>query len=224
MKLKTDDIFLICDIDADEAISNILNIEGEQGPPALVIVDSIQTMRTSSCTSSMGSVTQTRESAARFVQLAKSTGSSVLLVGHVTKSGEVAGPRILEHMVDTVLYLEGSERAEFRLLRGMKNRFGSTSEVGVLSMTGTGMIDVANPSELFLTDGVAENGQEGSAVAVLLEGTRPILAEVQCLVSAANPRANVKRMSDGFPVQRLLLICAVIEKRLKCSCGTEMYT
>ena len=214
LQLNTDDIFLICDIDADEAISNILNIDGD-GPPSLVIVDSIQTMRTSSCTSSMGSVTQTRESAARFVQLAKSTGSSVLLVGHVTKSGEVAGPRILEHMVDVVLYLEGSERAEFRLLRGIKNRFGSTSEVGVLSMTEEGMKDVNNPSELFLTDGVAEHGQEGSAVAVLLEGTRPLLAEVQCLVSAASPRANVKRMSDGFPVQRLLLICAVIEKRLK---------
>ena len=186
LQLNTEDIYLICDIDADDAISGILHVEEEE-PPALVIVDSIQTMRTASCSGSMGSVTQTRESAARFVQLAKSTGSAVLLVGHVTKSGDVAGPRILEHMVDTVLYLEGSERADFRLLRGIKNRFGSTSEVGVLSMTKTGMVDVNNPSELFLTDGVANDDLEGSAVAVLLEGTRPILAEVQSLVSAANP-------------------------------------
>jgi DNA repair protein RadA/Sms len=216
--LDTSDIFLICDIDADEAIANILDMDDDA--PAMIIVDSIQTMRTGSSPSSMGSVTQTRESAARFVQLAKSTGSAVLLVGHVTKSGEVAGPRILEHMVDTVLYLEGSTgsaESQVRLLRGIKNRFGSTSEVGVLSMTETGMEDVTNPSELFLSgDSSTQHGQEGSAVAVVLEGSRPLLAEIQCLVSAASPRAtNVKRMSDGFPVQRLLLICAVIEKRLR---------
>jgi hypothetical protein len=121
-------------------------------------------------------------------------------------------------MVDTVLYLEGNQGAEaqYRLLRSIKNRFGSTSEVGVLRMEETGMSDVVNPSELFLSSDMARAGQEGSAVAVILEGSRPLLAEIQCLVSAASPRAtNVKRMSDGFPVQRLLLICAVIEKRLR---------
>ena len=217
LNLNTKDIFLICDIDADEAITKILDM-GEEYAPALLIVDSIQTMRTSSCTSSLGSVTQTRESASHFVQLAKSSGSAVLLVGHVTKTGEVAGPRILEHMVDTVLYLEGSQGAEaqYRILRSVKNRFGSTSEVGVLSMDQLGMSDVMNPSELFLSEGITKSGQEGSAVAIIMEGTRPLLAEIQCLVSAASPRAaNVRRMSDGFPVQRLLLICAVIEKRLR---------
>jgi len=214
LELATRGVFLINDVDADFAIDNILAMSEL---PTLVIVDSIQTMRTAACSNSMGSVTQTRESAARFVQLAKATGCAVLLVGHVTKSGEVAGPRVLEHMVDTVLYLEGSERAEYRLLRGIKNRFGSTSEVGVLSMSEAGLADVANPSELFMSDGVFLKEQEGSAVAVIMEGTRPLLAEVQCLVSTTSPfaKANVKRMSDGFPVQRLVLICAVIEKRLK---------
>jgi len=208
------DLFLICDIDADDAIDNLLAMST---PPAMVIVDSVQTMRSASVTGSVGSVTQTRESAARFVQLAKATGSAVVLAGHVTKSGEVAGPRILEHMVDTVLYMEGSERQEFRLLRGVKNRFGSTAEVGVLGMGGGGLFDVSNPSQLFLSQNVMSEGQEGAAVAVVMEGSRPLLAEIQCLVSLQAPQAkfNTKRMSDGFPIQRLLLICAVIEKRLK---------
>lgn len=214
--LNVRDLFLICDIDADEAIDNILAMSAA---PAMVIVDSVQTMRTSSISGSLGSVTQTRESAARFVQLAKATGSAVLLAGHVTKSGEVAGPRILEHMVDTVLYLEGSEKAQYRLLRGIKNRFGSTSEVGVLSMGEGGLVDVKNPSELFLSENIMDMGvgNEGSAVAVIMEGSRPLLAEIQCLVSTQAPQAkfNTKRMSDGFPIQRLLLICAVIEKRLR---------
>lgn len=211
--LETANIFLLCDIDADAIIDTVL---GMPEPPVMLIVDSIQTMRSNSVSGSMGSVTQTRESAARFVQLAKATGCAVLLSGHVTKTGEVAGPRVLEHMVDTVLYLEGSERAEFRLLRGIKNRFGSTAEVGVLAMKSTGLEDVANPSELFLSDGVLEKGQDGSAVAVIMEGSRPLLAEIQCLVSTQAPQAkfNTKRMSDGFPIQRLLLILAVIEKRL----------
>jgi DNA repair protein RadA/Sms len=213
--LNTQDLFLICDIEADEAIDNILAMSS---PPAMVIVDSVQTMLSAAASGSLGSVTQTRECAARFVQLAKATGSAVLLSGHVTKSGEVAGPRVLEHMVDTVLYLEGSERAEFRLLRGIKNRFGGTAEVGVLAMTPGGLEDVANPSELFLSsDVMRDGGNEGSAVAVVMEGSRPLLAEIQCLVSIQAPQAkfNNKRMSDGFPIQRLLLICAVIEKRLR---------
>ena len=208
----------------DEAIASILSTgdgsgggDGGDGEPVMVIVThpnhAHQLLR-----QQHGLCHSDPESAARFVQLAKSTGSAVLLVGHVTKSGEVAGPRILEHMVDTVLYLEGNQGAEaqYRLLRSIKNRFGSTSEVGVLRMEETGMSDVVNPSELFLSSDMARAGQEGSAVAVILEGSRPLLAEIQCLVSAASSRAtNVKRMSDGFPVQRLLLICAVIEKRLR---------
>eukprot|EP01041_Mallomonas_annulata_P005326 gene5326-10650_t len=183
--------------------------------PTLIIIDSIQTMNTASCAGSTGSVTQIRETAAKFVHLAKSTGSVVLLVGHVTKSGEVAGPRVLEHMVDTVLYLEGSERSEHRLLRGVKNRFGSTSEVGVFSMGARGMEDVDNPSELFMSAGVIQEGVEGSAVAIVMEGSRPILAEIQCLVGGFSAAKTPRRASDGFPLPRLQLLCAVIEKRLR---------
>jgi DNA repair protein RadA/Sms len=165
-------------------------------------------------------VSQIRQATASFLQLAKSTGISVVLVGHVTKSGEVAGPRVLEHMVDAVLHLEGSERADYRMLKSVKNRFGSVAEVGVFTMTDTGLVDVRNPSELFMSSSVVSEGLEGSAVAVVLEGTRPILAEIQCLVGGAinfegSGKVNPRRTADGFPIQRLLLICAVIEKRLK---------
>jgi len=221
--LDVADLFLICDIDADDAIDTLLSMTIA---PAMVIVDSVQTMRTTSVAGSVGSVTQTRESAARFVQLAKATSSAVVLAGHVTKTGEVAGPRILEHMVDAVLYLEGSDKAEFRLLRGVKNRFGSTAEVGVLGMGSRGLTDVANPSQLFLSQNIMNEGHEGAAVAVVMEGSRALLAEIQCLVSMQAPQAkfNTKRMSDGFPIQRLLLICAVIEKRLRLPlCSRDIY-
>jgi len=181
-------------------------------------VDSIQTLYTEALTSAPGGVSQIRESAALLTRYAKQSGCALFLVGHVTKDGSLAGPRVLEHMVDAVLYLEGSERAEYRLLRGIKNRFGGTAEVGVLSMTAGGLRDVDNPSELFLSaDMQRSGGNEGSAVAVVMEGSRPLLAEIQCLVSMQAPQAkfNTKRMSDGFPIQRLLLICAVIEKRLR---------
>ena len=205
--------FLICDIEVGNSIGTILSMKP---PPSLVIVDSVQTMRTENCANGIGSVTQIRECAAQFVQLAKSFGCAVLLVGHVTKSGEVAGPRVLEHMVDTVLYMEGSERADYRLLRSMKNRFGSTSEVGVFTMTEAGLEDVTNPSELFMSSATVTEGVEGAAVAVIMEGSRPILAEIQCLVSASQSKvASPRRTSDGFPLQRLLLICAIIEKRLR---------
>ena len=214
--------FLICDVDADSAIDTVLAMPDGK-PPALVIVDSIQTMRTGSSSSGMGSVSQIRESAARFVELAKTTGSAVLLIGHVTKSGDIAGPRVLEHMVDCVLQLEGSERAEYRLLRGVKNRFGSTAEIGVFVMTERGMMDCANPSALFMSPAVVSEGVEGCATAVVMEGTRPLLAEIQGLVGASmvsasgSTKVNPRRASDGFPIQRLLLLCAVIEKRLQLS-------
>lgn len=183
-------------------------------------MDSIQTMRTAEGSQSIGSVSQIRESTARVVQFAKSTGVAVVLVGHVTKAGDVAGPKILEHMVDTVLCLEGSEKTDYRMVRCEKNRFGSISEVGVFTMTEDGMKDVANPSELFLTNTVIKEALEGSAVVIVIEGSKPILAEVQCLVSTtySSPtggKINPRRAADGFPLQRLLLICAVIEKRLR---------
>lgn len=213
LDLKTKNIFLVCDVNLDNAINNIISMSKM---PSLVIVDSVQTMRTENCNNGIGSVTQIRECTAQLVQLAKSYGCAVLLVGHVTKTGEVAGPRVLEHMVDTVLYMEGNEKADYRMLRSIKNRFGNTNEVGVFSMHEKGLIDVTNPSELFMSNNVISEGVEGSGVAVIMEGTRPIIAEIQCLVTTSYSKiASPRRTSDGFPIQRLLLIIAVIEKRLK---------
>ncbi len=213
LDLTTKNIFLVCDVNLDNAINNIISMSKM---PSLVIVDSVQTMRTENCNNGIGSVTQIRECTAQLVQLAKSYGCAVLLVGHVTKTGEVAGPRVLEHMVDTVLYMEGNEKADYRMLRSIKNRFGNTNEVGVFSMHEKGLIDVTNPSELFMSNNVISEGVEGSGVAVIMEGTRPIIAEIQCLVTTSYSKiASPRRTSDGFPIQRLLLIIAVIEKRLK---------
>ena len=216
LQLNANNIFLMSDSDVENVVDNILSMSS---PPSLLIVDSIQTMRTETCASGVGSVTQIRECTVQFVQLAKTFGCAVLLVGHVTKSGEVAGPRVLEHMVDTVLYMEGSDSVDYRLLRSIKNRYGSTAEVGVFTMTEKGLIDVTNPSELFMSRTVLLEGEEGSAVSVILEGVRPIMAEVQCLVtstpSSGTGKVNPRRASGGFPIQRLLLICAIIEKRLK---------
>jgi len=192
--------------------------------PSLVIVDSVQTMFSTSCQGSVGSVTQIKDSTSTFVRFAKSLGSAVVLVGHVTKTGDIAGPRLLEHMVDTVLYLEGSEKADYRILRNIKNRFGSTSEMGVFTMESGGLEDVRNPSELFMSPAVISEGVEGAAVVVLMEGTRPLLAEVQCLVGEHSPLKIPKRTSDGFPLQRLQLICAVLQKRLRVDLGSrEVY-
>lgn len=218
LTLPQENIFLVCDVDIDKALQSIGTL-GEL--PTMVIVDSIQTMRTAESQHTLGSVSQIKDSTAKIIQFAKSTGVAVVLVGHVTKTGDVAGPRVLEHMVDTVLCIEGSEKTDYRMLRCDKNRFGSVSEVGVFMMTEAGMQDVTNPSELFLTQKVLTESQEGSAVVIVMEGSRPILAEIQCLVSTtyagANAKVNAKRTSDGFPIQRMLLICAVIEKRLKLS-------
>ena len=209
--LKTDNVFIICDGDVDIAIDEIMSMNPM---PSLVIVDSVQTMYSSSCQGSVGSVPQIRDSTATFVRFAKSLGSSVILAGHVTKAGDIAGPRLLEHMVDTVLYLEGSNRADYRILRNVKNRFGSTSEMGVFTMEKEGLQDVKNPSELFMSSAVISEGVEGATVVVMMEGTRPLLAEVQCLVGEYSPLRIPKRTSDGFPLQRLQLIIAVLQKKL----------
>mmetsp|Transcript_21630 Transcript_21630/g.29785 ORF Transcript_21630/g.29785 Transcript_21630/m.29785 type:complete len:389 (+) Transcript_21630:572-1738(+) len=211
-------MYLLCGNQLDHIIQEQIAKLGAY--PSLVVIDSIQTMQLEECTNAVGTVTQIRECTSRLVQYAKSTGTVVLLVGHVTKSGDVAGPRVLEHMVDTVLYVEGIERADFRLVRSMKNRFGSVSEVGVFTMTAQGLLDVSNPSELFMSSQVLSDGLEGSAVTIIMEGTRPILAEIQCLVSSKKQYGDgitsaPRRTADGFPFQRLLVICAVIEKRLR---------
>jgi DNA repair protein RadA/Sms len=179
--------------------------------PHMVIVDSIQTVYLESVSSAAGSVSQVREGALRLLTLAKQTATPMFLVGHVTKEGAIAGPRVLEHIVDTVLYLEGDRFHQYRLLRGVKNRFGSTNEIGVFEMQQTGMRDVANPSQIFLAERNAS--APGSTIAVMLEGTRPLLVEVQALTSHTGS-AQPRRTANGFDVNRLLMLVAVLSKRV----------
>lgn len=178
--------------------------------PPIVIVDSIQTIFTDSLPSSPGTVSQIRECTARLMRIAKSSGCSILLVGHVTKDGGLAGPKTLEHMVDCVLYFEGDRHHIFRLLRCVKNRFGSTNEIGVFLMTAAGLEVVDNPSQLFLSPG--ECSQPGSVVSATMEGSRPLLVEIQALVVASG-FGNPRRMADGLDYNRLALLLAVLERR-----------
>jgi DNA repair protein RadA/Sms len=178
--------------------------------PALVVIDSIQTMYLSEMDSSAGSVSQVRECAGRLRELAKASGITVFLIGHVTKDGTIAGPRVLEHIVDTVLYLEGDRFQAYRLLRSVKNRFGATSEVGVFEMRQRGLAEVLNPSEVFLAERMINAA--GSAIAVIMEGTRPILVEVQGLTSPTS-FGNARRTPNGVDLNRLLLIAAVLTRR-----------
>ena len=179
--------------------------------PALLAVDSIQTVFTEEVGSAPGSVTQVREATARLLQLAKSTHLPILLVGHVTKDGAIAGPRVLEHMVDTVLYFEGDRGQVFRILRTVKNRFGSTNEIGVFEMQERGLVGVDNPSALFLAERPVN--VPGSVVLPSVEGTRPILVEVQALVSRSS-LGTARRTAIGADPQRLALLTAVLEKKL----------
>ncbi|MFZ2488637.1 MAG: DNA repair protein RadA [Anaerolineae bacterium] len=178
--------------------------------PQLMIVDSIQAIHTDAVASTAGSVTQVRECAAQLLRLAKSQGVPVFLVGHVTKEGNIAGPRVLEHMVDTVLYLEGERFQTYRLLRSVKNRFGSTDEVGVFEMIEAGLREVTNPSEAFLAERLPNAA--GSAIAVTMEGTRPLLVEVQALASTTS-FPQPRRTANGVDFNRLLLLTAVLGKR-----------
>lgn len=177
----------------------------------LAVVDSIQTLHSADIGSSAGSVSQVREAASRLQSLAKAKGMAMFLVGHVTKEGSIAGPRVLEHIVDTVLYLEGDRFHSYRLLRSVKNRFGPTTEVGVFEMRSSGMEEVANPSEAFLAE--REVTAPGSAVAVTMEGTRPLLVEVQGLTSASS-FGNPRRTANGLDFNRLLLTIAVLTRRV----------
>jgi DNA repair protein RadA/Sms len=186
--------------------------------PSLVIVDSIQTTYMPELESGAGSVTQVRECASRLRELAKSSGVAVFLIGHVTKEGTIAGPRVLEHIVDTVLYLEGDRFQSYRLLRSVKNRFGATSEVGVFEMRESGMVEITNPSEAFLAERMVN--APGSAIAVTMEGTRPILVEVQGL-SSPTAFGNPRRTPNGVDFNRLLLITAVLARRLGLRLGDQ---
>ncbi|MGQ0541303.1 MAG: DNA repair protein RadA [Blastocatellia bacterium] len=179
--------------------------------PDLIIVDSIQTVFSEKIESAPGSVSQVRDVAGQFMMFAKQTGTSVFLTGHVTKEGSIAGPKTLEHIVDTVLYFEGDRHHNHRIIRATKNRFGAANEIGVFEMTNTGLIPVGNPSELFLQE--RPEGASGSVVTVCMEGTRPMLVEVQALVSG-NKSASGRRMAQGFDYNRTSLLIAVLEKRL----------
>lgn len=190
----------------------------ESTRPGMVIVDSIQTMYTEQVESAAGSVSQVREGTMALMRLAKSSGVPVFLVGHVTKEGAIAGPRVLEHIVDTVLYLEGDRFHQYRLLRAVKNRYGSTNEVGVFEMTQEGLIEVPNPSEAFLSERPEDT--IGSSVGVVMEGTRPILVEVQALTSYSGS-GIARRTANGLDYNRLLLLAAVLGKRVGISLGDQ---
>ncbi len=178
--------------------------------PAVMVIDSIQTMYKSDIPASPGSVGQVRECASALLQTAKGEGVAVFLVGHVTKEGAIAGPRVLEHIVDTVLYFEGERHQAYRILRAIKNRFGSTNEIGVFEMHGSGLREVPNPSAAFLSE--RPEGASGATVVCAMEGTRPLLVEVQALVRPT-PFGNPRRTTSGLDYNRLLLLLAVLEKR-----------
>src|SRR5438270_2300083 len=201
--MAENDLDAICDTIASEA-------------PQLAIVDSIQTVLDGAVTGSAGSVSQVRESAARLMRLAKETGVPIFLVGHVTKEGAIAGPRVLEHIVDTVLYLEGDRRQELRILRATKNRFGSSEEIGVFAMGEAGLEEVSDPSAAILAS--AAPAAPGSVIVAALEGTRPLLVEVQSLVNKSQ-NTMVRRIANGIDINRLHMILAVLEKRLNRSFG-----
>ena len=202
----SESLFLLC-----ETNLGIIRHVIEEQHPDMVVIDSIQTMYNEEVASAPGSVSQVRESTNVFMQLAKGLNISIFIVGHVTKEGTVAGPRVLEHMVDTVLYFEGDRHASYRILRGVKNRFGSTNEIGVFEMQKGGLVEVENPSEYMLS-GKPENAS-GSVVACAMEGTRPMLMEIQALVCKTN-FGMPRRTAAGLDYNRVNLLMAVLEKRM----------
>jgi DNA repair protein RadA/Sms len=206
LRLQADDLYVVTETNLSAIIEHIASVK-----PVLTIVDSIQTTYDDTLKSSAGSVSQVRECAAHFQELAKDSGVVVFLVGHVTKEGAIAGPRVLEHIVDTVLYLEGDPFHRYRLLRSVKNRFGATSEVGVFEMAEQGMVEVTNPSEAFLAE--RQTNAPGSTIAVTMEGTRPLLVEIQALASSTT-FANPRRTANGIDYNRLLLLIAVLTRRV----------
>lgn len=205
LKVTTDNLFILCETDVQAICEHIKSTE-----PDIVIVDSIQTMNCTELNSSPGCVTQVRESSNMFMRTAKSLSIPVIMVGHVNKDGNIAGPKVLEHIVDAVLYFEGERNLSFRILRAVKNRFGSTNEIGVFEMMERGLYEVENPSEMLIS-GRPKN-TPGSCVACVMEGTRPLLAEIQGLVTSTG-FGNPRRISNGFDYNRFAMLIAVLEKR-----------
>lgn len=202
----SDSLYIVSQTDLSLILEYVKEIK-----PDVVIIDSIQVIFEPSVSSSPGSVAQVRECSGILTQLAKSTNTAIFIIGHVTKEGAIAGPRVLEHIVDTVLYFEGDKFALYRILRAVKNRFGSTNEIGVFEMSNAGLIEVKNPSEMFLSERAVNIS--GSVVASVLEGSRPILVEVQALVSKSS-FGYARRRAQGFDFNRLSLLIAVLEKRI----------
>jgi DNA repair protein RadA/Sms len=209
----TDKLFLLAETNLAQILVHI-----EQMRPRVVIVDSIQSVYLEELESSAGSISQVRECAAALLRLGKARQIPIFIVGHVTKTGVIAGPRVLEHMVDTVLYLEGERFHSYRLLRSVKNRFGSTNEVGVFEMGDSGLIEIKNPSQAFLSERLVD--APGSVIAVTLEGTRPLLVEIQALTSATSSSLP-RRTTNGVDLNRLLLLVAVLSKRVGLSLGNQ---
>ncbi len=208
-----EDLFLVTETNLNTILEHI-----EEVQPGLLVVDSVQTTYMPELESSAGSVSQVRETSSRLRELAKSSGLAVFLIGHVTKEGTIAGPRVLEHIVDTVLYLEGDRFQSYRLLRSVKNRFGATSEVGVFEMRDRGMVEVTNPSEAFLAERMVN--APGSAIAVTMEGTRPLLVEIQGLTSPTS-FGNPRRTPNGIDFNQLLLTVAVLTRRVGLRLGEQ---
>ena len=201
----TSNVLLLAETNTESILGAI-----QDSVPDVIVIDSIQTMYDPDVSSAPGSVTQIRESAASLMRVTKKMNAATFLVGHVTRSGSIAGPRVLEHLVDTVLYFEGDRNHGYRILRAVKNRFGSTNEIGVFEMTSAGLKEVLNPSEIFLSE--RQSGAAGSCVICAMEGTRPLLIEVQALVSRTS-YGTPQRTSTGFDPKRLQLLLAVLEKR-----------
>ncbi|HOG46122.1 MAG TPA: DNA repair protein RadA [Anaerolineae bacterium] len=208
-----DELYILAETNLSQILGHIEHLK-----PALAVVDSIQSVYLEDLTASSGSISQVREGAAALLRLAKSTQIPIIIVGHVTKAGAIAGPRVLEHIVDAVLYLEGERFHAYRLLRSVKNRFGSTNEVGVFEMSEGGLAEVTNPSQVFLSERLET--APGSAIAVTMEGTRPILVEVQALASPTS-LSLPRRTANGIDYNRLLILAAVLNKRVGLGLATQ---
>ena len=206
LNIVADSLYLLAETDADIVLSECGRLK-----PDVIIIDSIQTMSTERFSSVQGSITQVRENAVSFINYAKNNNAAVFLVGHITKEGSISGPKILEHMVDAVLYFEGERTNSYRIIRAIKNRFGSTNEIGVFEMQDCGLVEIPNPSEVVMAE--RPSNTSGSCAGCVMQGTRPIISEIQALVSrTAYPTA--KRTADGFDYNRMCLLIAVLEKRM----------
>ncbi len=213
LNIKNDNILFLGETDIDSIEAEIISIN-----PKLVVIDSIQTMYSNEISSAAGTVSQVREITARIMKCCKQSGITTIIIGHVTKDGSIAGPRVLEHMVDTVLYLEGERYFSYRVLRGVKNRFGSTNEVGMFEMQNEGMCEVTNPSKVLISEDQEE--VPGTAIVCSLEGTRPLLAELQALTTQSF-YGIPKRTGNGIDFNKIALIVAVLEKRAHLSLGNQ---